>query len=123
MTNAYEKDLKCRGFLSDANVDLNDYQYYAVKLNSSEEIILASDASDRAYGVLQDAPTAGRPCLVAVGGITKAIGGEAIDAGAAVEVGAGGKFITLTSGPIAGIAVTGCGADGEQFSLEFITGE
>ena len=122
MTMAYEKDLKCRSFLADT--DLSDYQYHAVELNSDEEIILASDANDRAIGVLQDSPSAaGRPCLVAVGGVTKAVGAAVIAAGAAVEVAAGGKFQTLTTGPIAGIAYTACGADDEQFSLEFFTGE
>ena len=122
MTMAYEKDLVCRGFIADT--DLSDYQYCAVEMNSDEEIILASDANDRAIGVLQDAPSeAGRPCLVAVRGVTKAKAAAAIDAGAAVEVGAGGKFQTLTTGPIAGIAYTAAGAEDELFSLEFFTGE
>jgi hypothetical protein len=122
MTMAYEKDLKCRGFIADT--DLSDYQYCAMKMNTDEEIILASDANDRALGVLQDAPSAaGRPCLVATGGVTKAKAGAAINAGAAVEVGAGGKFVTLTTGPIAGIAYTAAGDADELFSLEFFTGE
>ena len=121
MTMAYEKALEGRGFIADC--DLSDYQYYAMKLNSDEEVILASDSGDRAVGVLQDAPSeAGRPCLLAVSGVTKAVAGETIVAGAAIEVGAGGKFVNLTSGPIAGIAYTG-GDEDEQFSLEFITGE
>jgi len=123
MTNfAYELNKKSGSFVSDA--DLSSYQYYAVYMNSTEEIILASDANTRMLGVLQDAPAAaGRTCEVALEGITKAIGGAAIDAGAAVEVGTGGKFVTLTTGPIAGIAVTACGADEEQFSLDIIIGE
>jgi hypothetical protein len=122
MDMAYEKDLKCRGFVADT--DLSSYQYRAVKLDSDGEIILASDANDRAVGVLQDAPSAaGRGCLVAVGGVTKAIAGAAITAGSAVEVGTGGKFVTLTTGPIAGIAYTSAGDVDEQFSMEFITGE
>jgi hypothetical protein len=123
MTNfAYELNKKSGSFVSDA--DLSSYQYYAVKMNTTEEIVLASDANDRMLGVLQDAPAAaGRTCEVALEGISKAVGGAAIDAGAAVEVGTGGKFVTLTTGPIAGIAVTACGADGEQFSLDIIIGE
>ena len=119
---AYEKQLICRGF--EADCDLSDYQYCPVKLNSDGEVILASTVTDRAIGVLQDAPSAaGRPCRVAVGGVTKAKGADAIAAGAAVEVSADGKFQTLTSGPIAGIAYTACGAEDELFSLEFFTGE
>ena len=116
-TQAYEADLVCQGFVSDA--DLSDYQYYAVKMNSTEEIILASDAGDMLLGVLQDAPSAaGRTCRVALDGITKAIGGAAITAGANIQVGAGGKFVTQTTGKLAGIAVTACGADEEQFSFK-----
>ena len=123
MTNfAYELNKKSGSFVSDC--DLSSYQYYAVEMNSTEEIILASDANDRMLGVLQDAPAAaGRTCEVALEGISKAIGGAAIDAGAAVEVGAGGKFVTLTTGPIAGIAVTACGGDEQQFALDIIIGE
>jgi hypothetical protein len=122
MTMAYEADKKSRGY--SAGGDLSTKQYYAVKMNASEEIILASDANDRALGVLQDAPAAqGRTCEVAYGGISKAVGGAVIVAGVAVEVGAGGKFVTLTTGPIAGIAITGCGADEEQFSIDIIRGE
>ena len=123
MTNfAYELNKKSGSFVSDG--DLSDYQYYAVKMNTTEEIVLASTAADRILGVLQDAPAAaGRICEVMLEGISKAIGGAAIDSGAAVEVGTGGKFVTLTIGPIAGIAVTACGGDGQQFSLNIIIGE
>ena len=123
MTNfAYELNKESGSYVADC--DLSDNQYYAVKMNSTEEIILASDANDRMFGVLQDAPAAaGRTCEVATGGTVKAIGGAAIDSGAVVEVGAGGKFVTLTSGPIAGQAATACGGDEEQFALKIIIGE
>ena len=116
MAFAYELNKKSVTILADT--DLEDYQYYAVKLNTDGEAILASDANDDFFGVLQDEPAAaGRPCEVAVEGISKAIGGAAINAGAKVEVGTGGKFVTYTTGPLVGIAVTACGADEEQFSL------
>ena len=116
MTMAYEADLKCQAFVADG--DLSDYQYHAVDMNSDEEIFLASDAGDLVIGILQDAPSAaGRTCRVAYDGISKAVGGEAIAAGALVEVGAGGKLVTFTSNTIVGQAVTACGADGEQFSV------
>ena len=123
MTNfAYELNKKSKSYVSDC--DLSTKQYYAVKMNATEEIVLASTAGETMLGVLQDAPAAaGRTCEVALEGISKAVGGASIDAGAAVEVGAGGKFVTLTTGPIAGIAVTACGGDEQQFSLDIIIGE
>lgn len=122
MSFAYELGLKTATFIADC--DLSAYQYHAVKMNTDEEVVLASDVTDRPLGVLQDTPAAaGRGALVAIGGITKAIGAGVIAAGAAVEVASGGKFQTLTNGPIAGNAVTACGADDEQFALLFYTGE
>lgn len=122
MVNAYEANKVSRGY--PAGGDLSAKQYLAVKMNATEQIILASDANDRMLGVLQDAPAAvDRTCEVATGGISKAIGITTIAAGAAVEVGAGGKFQTLTTGPIAGIAVSACTGADHQFSLDIIRGE
>lgn len=116
MTQAYELGLQNASF--NADTDLSSYQYYAVKMSTSEYIILASDAGDEMLGVLQDEPAAAdRACLVAFGGITKAVGGEAIEEGVKVGVGTGGKFVTYVSGGVAGYAVTPCGGDGQLFSL------
>lgn len=115
MSNAYEQNLQKVTLV--ANADLEDYQYYGVKLNSSEKVALAS-TGDKITGILQDAPdAANRSCLVAYGGISKAIGGEAIDAGAEVQTDADGKFITKTTGTGVGIAMTACGAEDEHFSV------
>ena len=93
------------------NAELADEQYYAVKMNSSEKIILAS-TGERMIGVLQDAPdAANRSCEVMVDGVSKAIGGAVIAAGAAVQVNAAGKFITYTSGIVVGIAEVGDGRE------------
>lgn len=119
MTMAYEADLVNQAFVADT--DLEDYQYYPVEMNSDEEIILASDAGDFILGVLQNNPDeAGKTCLVAVEGITKAVGGAVIAAGAMVQVGAGGKFVTQTTGVSAGMAMTPCGAEDELFSLKIM---
>lgn len=117
MSMAYEADLVKQAFVVDC--DLSDYQYCPVEMNSDEEIILASDAGDFMLGVLQDAPdTAGITCEVALEGITKAKGGAAINAGAKVQVGAGGTFVTQTTGALAGVAVNACGGSGQLFSLK-----
>jgi hypothetical protein len=117
MSFAYEADLVSQAFVADT--DLSTKQYYAMKMLSTEKIALASDAGDFLFGVLQDAPTAkGQTCLVAMEGITKAVGGAAINAGAKVEVGAGGKFVTYTGGPLAGIATNACGGVNQLFSLK-----
>ena len=119
MSMAYEADLVKQAFVADC--DLEDYQYYPVELNSDEEVILASDAGDFMLGVLQNAPSAaGRTARVALEGITKAVGGAAITAGAMVQIESGGKFVTQTTGVAAGMAMTSCGADAEKFSLKIM---
>ena len=116
MSKAYELGLKSASLI--ANADLSSYQYYGVKMNTSEKVLLAS-TGDKIVGVLQDEPAAAdRVCQVAYGGISKAIGGDAINAGADVQCNASGKFITRTTGDIAGVAMTACGGDGQQFSLK-----
>jgi len=116
MTHAYEADLVCQGFKADT--DLSDYQYCAVEMNTDEEIVLASEG-DLMLGVLQNDPSAaGRTCRVALGGTTTAIGSAEIEEGANVQVTDNGKFKTYSSGAYAGIAVTPCGGDGQQFSLD-----
>lgn len=118
MTHAYEADLVCQGFLT--NINLEDYQYRAVLMNSDEEIVLASEG-DLMLGVLQDNPDASsveKTCRVALDGITMAIGSAAIEEGANVQVDDNGKFKTYSSGAYAGIAVSPCGDDGQRFSLE-----
>ena len=115
---AYEADLVSQAF--EAGQDLEDYQYYPVSINSDEEILLASDAGDFIFGVLQNTPEEGQTALVALEGITKAVGSAIIAAGAIVQVAAGGMFVTQTTGNYAGIALTPCGASGELFSLKII---
>jgi len=115
MSHAYEQDL--RNITLQANADLSSYQYYAVKMNSSERVILAS-TGDKIAGVLEDAPSAANmSCKVGYSGITKAIGGAVIVAGVEVEIDADGKFITLSTGESVGMAMTACGAEDEQFSV------
>ena len=118
---AYEANLVNQAFV--AGQDLDEFQYYPVKINSSEEILLASDAGDTILGVLQNTPEDEQTAIVAFAGITKAIGGAVIAAGAMVSVESGGKFITQTTGTAAGMALTGCGADEETFSLLIIRQE
>jgi len=116
MSHAIEIALE--SFSAEAAGDLSDYQYYPVQINASEQVILASDAGDECVGILQDAPdTAGHACSVGFKGVTKAVGGESIDAGAKVGIGAGGKLVTYVSGGVVGYAITSCGGDGQLFSV------
>jgi len=100
-----------------ANADLSSYQYYGVKLNSSELVLLAS-TGDPIVGVLQDAPAAKyRACEVCYEGITIAIAGDQIDAGAEVQVDSTGRFVTKTDGERVGMCLQAAAAAGVRFTL------
>lgn len=73
-----------------AGADLSAKQFYAVKLNSSGQVI-AAGAGEAAIGVVQNKPASGQAATVRVAGITKIVAGIAITAGAAVASGAAGK--------------------------------
>lgn len=95
MTQAYEEDLRCRSGVAAA--DLSAKQFYGVKIDSAGLIALASAAGEAIYGVLQDKPTSGKTCSVAVSGITKAKAGGVIAPGALVKVHSDGTFLTASA--------------------------
>jgi hypothetical protein len=55
-----------------AGADLSAKQYYAVQLNTSDQIVLA-DATVRTLGILQDAPKSGQAGAVMLSGVGRAI--------------------------------------------------
>lgn len=117
MSKAYELGLQKATF--EASDDLSDYQYHGVIMNTSEKIALASDGV-KILGVLQDTPeAANRACIVAYGGITKAMGGGVIEEGHEVQVDSSGHFVTKVSGVSIGTAAVPCGGSGQLFSILF----
>ena len=103
----------------DAGADLSDNAnlYKVVKLNSSEQAVLAAAITDVPLGILQDLGKAGQPVPVAVGGICKAKAGATIAAGAPVATKADGPLQTAaTTQYVLGIARTG-GGSGEIISV------
>lgn len=104
------------GFLN-AAVASTAYQYHGVYVNPDSEWALAQ-AGQRSVGVLQNTPGADEPAEVMVDGVTKAVAGAAITAGAAVSVDASGHFIPATDADqIAGVALDSAGASGDIFTL------
>lgn len=90
---AYEANLKKHSL--EAAADLSAKQFYAVKVDSAGKAALAG-AGDRAFGILQNTPTQGQMASVAFDGISKAVAGGTIAAGAQVEVDANGKMVTAS---------------------------
>lgn len=100
-----------------AAADLSTKQFYVVKMTSTG-INLCGDG-EACVGILQnDSAALGRAAEVEVFGLSKAIGGAAITQGALVASDANGKVVTAASGDyVLGTAWTGCGADGEYFTV------
>lgn len=75
-----------------AAADLSAKQYFAVKVDSNGKAALAG-AGEFTAGILQNKPASGQAADVAWGGISKAIAGGNITAGATVAADANGKLV------------------------------
>ena len=105
----------------EAAADLSAKQYMFVKLDSSGKAAAVTANTDRAIGVLQNAPTAGQEAEVLVVGGTKLVAGEAIAEGAVLSTTSAGKADSITVGTattqyILGTALTEVANDGEIFT-------
>jgi len=95
---AHENSLKCVTGL--AGADLSAKQYYAVNIGAALAVTLHTGDGTTFDGILQNDPASGRGAIVALrsaGGISKAVAGAAITAGADLMSATSGKLITATS--------------------------
>lgn len=104
-----------------AAADLSAKQYHFVKLDSSGKAAAIAANTDRAIGVLQNAPLAGQEAEVLVVGGTKLVAGEAVAEGAVLSTTSAGKADSITVGSattqyILGTALTEVSNDGEIFT-------
>lgn len=111
---AYENSLT--NITMESSADLSSYQYYAVKVNSSGLMALAS-SGDAIEGILQDEPAAAnRQCVVGISGISKGVLGGSVTAGDDLEVDSSGTFVTQSSGSVVGVALES-GSSGETIPI------
>ena len=94
---------------------LTTKQYYGVRLNSSGQVITASEGSG-IIGVIQDAPASGAAGLVMTHGITKGVLGGTVTAGQELQMDSSGRFIVKTTGTTVAIALES-GAVSEQRTI------
>lgn len=99
---AWEQPLQCISLI--AATDLSAKQFYAVKVDSNGKAALAG-AGERAAGILQNDPASGKVANVMALGVSKAVYGASVTAGAELEVDANGKLITASTGKVVGIAL------------------
>ena len=101
-----------------AATDLSAWQHKPVKVAGNGTVEAADADNDPSMGILQNDPTAGQAAIVCVAGISKAVFGATLAAGAIVENQAtSGELIANTTGGYAiGIVIRGAG-DGETGSI------
>jgi len=91
----YTRDF-VRSFI--AGADLSAKQYFLVKLGTGvNDIVLASAATDRIVGVLQEKPKTGQPAQVAMLGTSKVVAGGTIAKGDCITSNASGQAIATTT--------------------------
>jgi hypothetical protein len=101
-----------------AAADLSAKQYHFVKLDSAGKAAAIAANTDRAIGVLQNAPLAGQEAEVLVVGGTKLVAGEAVAEGAVLSTTSAGKADSIAVGSattqyILGTSLTEVANDGE----------
>ena len=111
-------------FTKPSNGDLSGSQFYAVMINSSGNMVVASALGQRVLGIQQNKPNAaGLPLAYASAGITKAVASAAISAGALVTTAADGRVVTAASTHfILGIAVSAAGAANDVLEVQLLPG-
>lgn len=85
------------GSQTTAAADLSASQFYAVKITAARAVNLASTGGEPIYGILQNKPTSGQAADVGLFGITKAVAGAAITAGAYLMTDTSGRLITVVT--------------------------
>lgn len=103
----------------DAGADLTAKQFHCVKLNGSGKFVSGSASGEKIVGILQNKPDSGEVADVMINGVSKAVAGAAIAAGAQIMANASGRVITAatTGSTIIGWALDAASADGEIISI------
>ncbi|MGE0289039.1 MAG: hypothetical protein AB7I42_23060 [Bradyrhizobium sp.] len=79
-----------------AGEDLSAAQFFLVKLDSNGDVVKAAAKTDRAIGIVQNAPASGAPAQVCVGGKSKCVTGSALAVGVLVGSDSAGKGTAIT---------------------------
>lgn len=109
----------------EAGADLSALQFYAVKLNSSSQVVAVSAVTDIPVGILQNDPAAsGRAAELMVAGVSEVIAGGALTAGAQVCVDNTGRLVACVHGTdttkyAIGQVLIGCSNAGERATILF----
>ena len=105
-----------------AGEDLSAAQFKFVTLEADGEIDIADAAGERALGVLQNQPAAGKAATVCMTGKVMVVAGAAVTAGDEIQTDASGDAIPALAGDVVmGYALEDA-VDGQVFAMELIQG-
>lgn len=104
-------------FTLPAGADLSAKQFYFVELNNTGKVTVCNSAGERAFGVLQNDPTANQAATIAIGGVAKVIAGDTIAIGDQIATDASGRAIPATTGQIVLGDAISAGAVGNVVSV------
>ena len=98
-----------------AGEDLSAAQFTFVKMNTTNNTVVAAGNAEAAFGVLQNDPESGKAATVCTHGRTEIVAGTGgLTAGALVGVDANGAgVVAATSDIVVGIVVTAAAAAGK----------
>ena len=99
-----------------AAADLSANQYYFVKFDANGEIVLCDGITDKALGVLQNAPKLGQEALITTYGNTKIVASAALSDGDAVAPTADGKAQVAVSTQFARGRIVGASTADEDIA-------
>ena len=108
-----------------AGSDLSALKHTIVRITGEQTCGVATVATQKPEGILQNKPVSGAAALVRTRGKSKAVAGAAITVGARLMWGTGGKVITLsgTTNYVIGVALQAAGADGDLIEINVQPGE
>jgi hypothetical protein len=96
-------------------------QYLAVKMDgtTAKQVVVSAAEGDTTVGASMTSAVATEKVTVQIAGIAKLTASAAINSGAEVEAGSGGKIATAggAGGNSLGVAITAAGADGDVIEV------
>lgn len=99
--------------------DLSAKQFHFVKLSAANTVTACTATTDNAIGILQNKPSAaGRPAVVRIFGMSKAVASGALAAGALIATEADAEVgAPATNDPVLGKALEASSAQGELIKV------
>jgi hypothetical protein len=96
-------------------------QFLAVKITAARSVAYDNVGASVCYGILQNKPAVGQAADVGILGVSKAVAGAALSAGALLMTDSSGRVITRTStNPVVGQAIEAATAANQIITIALV---